>query len=148
MLAGALASDAANEFVLFLDDDVRVHKNTVGALVASMTNDAKGKTPFLTNGFPLDVPPSRDAPFACYLVMVYHLVLLIAFSQGEWTKNVWGGCMMLRARVWPTTRTGARAPTATGGTATTLFSPRCVTSAAKPWGVRSRRCSRSAWTRR
>ena len=96
MLAGALASDAANEFVLFLDDDVRAHKNTVGVLVASMTNDAKGKKPFLTNGFPLDVPPSRDAPFACYLVMVYHLVLLIAFSQGEWTKNVWGGCMMLR----------------------------------------------------
>ena len=27
---------------------------------------------------------------------VYHMVLLVAFSQGEWTKNVWGGCMILR----------------------------------------------------
>jgi len=25
-------------------------------------------------------------------------VLLVAFSQGEWTKNVWGGCMILRAQ--------------------------------------------------
>jgi hypothetical protein len=26
------------------------------------------------------------------------MVLLVAFSQGEWTKNVWGGCMILRAK--------------------------------------------------
>ena len=51
---------------------------------------------FLSNGFPFDLPRA-DGPFANYLTMVYHLVLLVAFSQGEWTKNVWGGCMILRA---------------------------------------------------
>lgn len=99
MLAGALASDEDTTFVLFLDDDIRTHRNTIGVLVRSMTtaraNCRDGKTPFLTNGFPMDLP-SRDAPFANYLTFVYHLVLLIAFSQGEVTKNVWGGCMMLR----------------------------------------------------
>ena len=96
MLAGALASSADADFVLFLDDDIRTHENTIGALVASMTSDANGKKPFVANGFPLDVPRDANAPFANYLTLVYHLVLLIAFSQGEWTKNVWGGCMMLR----------------------------------------------------
>ena len=101
MLAGALASSAENEFVLFLDDDIRTHANTVGALVASMTRECAGnlkkkKKPFVANGFPLDVPRDARAPFANYLTLVYHLVLVIAFSQGEWTKNVWGGCMMLR----------------------------------------------------
>jgi hypothetical protein len=51
---------------------------------------------FLANGFPFDLPPPGGA-FANYLTMVYHMVLLVAFSQGEWTKNVWGGCMLLRA---------------------------------------------------
>jgi hypothetical protein len=34
----------------------------------------------------------------CRYTVVYHMVLLVAFSQGEWTKNVWGGCMILRAK--------------------------------------------------
>jgi len=100
MLAGALASDEDTTFVLFLDDDIRTHRNTIGVLVRSMTaalhvKNKKRKTPFLTNGFPMDLP-SRSSPFANYLTFVYHLVLLIAFSQGEVAKNVWGGCMMLR----------------------------------------------------
>jgi hypothetical protein len=99
MLHGALASDEDTTFVLFLDDDIRTHRNTIGVLVRSMTT-AFGKKngkrfPFLTNGFPMDLP-SRSSPFANYLTFVYHLVLLIAFSQGEVAKNVWGGCMMLR----------------------------------------------------
>ena len=94
MLAGVRAAPEDAEFILFLDDDIRVHRNTVGTLVESMQTHAPRM--FLSNGFPFDLP-SADGPFANYLTMVYHLVLLVAFSQGEWTKNVWGGCMILRA---------------------------------------------------
>jgi len=120
MLHGAFAADSATELVLFLDDDIRTHENTIGALAVSMDPDLDGdalreragrsagargagarrgseKPPFLSNGFPFDLP-SANAPFTNYLTMVYHLVLLIAFSHGEWTKNVWGGCVMVRSK--------------------------------------------------
>ena len=95
MLAGVGAASPASEFVLFLDDDIRLHRNTVGALVHSMKTHEPNM--FLSNGFPFDLPPA-DGSFANYLTMVYHMVLLVAFSHGEWTKNVWGGCMMLRIK--------------------------------------------------
>jgi hypothetical protein len=122
MLAGFEAASEDCELVLFLDDDIRTHPCTVGALARNLMDDLGGpregagegsekgsrageapkngrrrrKRCFLSNGFPFDLP-APDGPFANYLTMVYHLVLLVAFSQGTWTKNVWGGCMLLRA---------------------------------------------------
>lgn len=108
MLAGFEAASEDCELVLFLDDDIRTHPCTVGALARNLLDDlGEGSAPksgrlrrrkrcFLSNGFPFDLP-APDGPFANYLTMVYHLVLLVAFSQGTWTKNVWGGCMLLRA---------------------------------------------------
>ena len=90
--------DAGAKYVLFLDDDVRTHANTIGSLVSSM--ETLGEDAFLVNGYPFDIPEesaASSAAFVDYLTMVYHLVLIVAFSQGAVAKNVWGGCMLLRA---------------------------------------------------
>ena len=52
MLAGVRAAPEDAEFILFLDDDIRVHRNTVGTLVESMQTHAPRM--FLSNGFPFD----------------------------------------------------------------------------------------------
>jgi hypothetical protein len=65
--AGVAASSAKSEFVLFLDDDIRLHRNTVGCLVASMRKFEPSM--FLSNGFPFDLPPTGGS-FANYLTMV------------------------------------------------------------------------------
>ena len=98
--------DKRNEikYVLFLDDDVMLYPSTIGSLVRAMEKDEKetGGNALLATGYPLDFVgnasgSSKSAScFANYMTMVYHLVLLIPFSHGKYTKNVWGGCMLFR----------------------------------------------------
>ena len=48
--------------------------------------------------------------------MAFHMVLLIAFSHpGEWTKNVWGGCMMIRRSSFVNDEHGCRSKYERGG---------------------------------
>ena len=95
MVCGIENASRNSKLILFLDDDIRTHGNTIGVLVESMIGDKTNKNkPFLSNGFPFDLP-CKHAPFTNYLTMVYHLVLLIAFSHGDKCFNVWGGCMMV-----------------------------------------------------
>ena len=114
MLAGLEGSDEDSTYVLFLDDDVRLHRNTVGSLVSSM--EANQPKMFLTNGFPFDLPPKHGVNFPSYMTMAFHMVLLIAFSHpGEWTKNVWGGCMMVRRSSFVNDEHGCRSKYERGG---------------------------------
>lgn len=83
------------KYFLVLDDDVRVRPGTVETLVRAMES-ADGDEALLVTGYPFDVPSER-APFPTYMCAVFHMVLIVAFSQGRVTKNVWGGCMLLRA---------------------------------------------------
>ena len=101
MLAGVRAMHDGSEYVLFLDDDVETRPGTIECLARALAEDDDS---FLATGYPFDVPYGRDAKMmlataniATYMYATYHLVLIIAFSQGRWTKNVWGGCAMLRA---------------------------------------------------
>lgn len=92
------------KYVLFLDDDVMLYPSTIGSLVRAMEKDEKetGGNALLATGYPLDFVGSASGTgkssscFANYMTMVYHLVLLIPFSHGKYTKNVWGGCMLFR----------------------------------------------------
>ena len=114
MLAGLEGSDEDSTYVLFLDDDVRLHRNTIGSLVSSM--EANQPKMFLTNGFPFDLPPKHGVNFPSYMTMAFHMVLLIAFSHpGEWTKNVWGGCMMARRSSFVNDEHGCRSKYERGG---------------------------------
>ena len=114
MLAGVDACDARSTYVLFLDDDVRLHRNTIGSLVSSM--EANSPEMFLSNGFPFDLPPARGVNFPSYMTMAFHMVLLIAFSHpGEWTKNVWGGCMIVRRSSFANDEHGCRSKYERGG---------------------------------
>ena len=92
------------KYVLFLDDDVMLYPSTIGSLVGAMEKDEKetGGNALLATGYPLDFVGNASGSgksascFANYMTMVYHLVLLIPFSHGKYTKNVWGGCMLFR----------------------------------------------------
>ena len=95
------------KYVLFLDDDVMLYPSTIGSLVRAMEKDEEetGGNALLATGYPLDFVgggvdggdvESSSSCFANYMTMVYHLVLLIPFSHGKYTKNVWGGCMLFR----------------------------------------------------
>ena len=92
------------KYVLFLDDDVMLYPSTIGSLVRAMEKDEKetGGNALLATGYPLDFVGSASGTgkssscSANYMTMVYHLVLLIPFSHGKYTKNVWGGCMLFR----------------------------------------------------
>ena len=101
MLAGVRAMREDSDYVLFLDDDVETRPGTVECLARALAGDDGA---FLITGYPFDVPCAKDATavlttanIVTYMYATYHLVLIIAFSQGRWTKNVWGGCAMLRA---------------------------------------------------
>jgi len=93
LLAGVAAAPSETVFFLCLDDDVALHEGTVGVLVGALRADDSA---LLATGYPFEVPPAgASLPALCLLV--YHLLLIVAFSQGKVTKNVWGGCMLLRA---------------------------------------------------
>ena len=67
-----------SEFVLFLDDDIRLHRSTIGTLVVSMDDPRT----FLSNGFPFDLP-GESGSFANYLTMVYHMAGLVRIMRSH-----------------------------------------------------------------
>eukprot|EP00899_Mesostigma_viride_P009178 jgi/Mesvir1/18261/Mv09531-RA.1 len=92
MVTGFEASAADSEFILFLDDDIRLHPGSVDVLVDGLT---KHPQCFLATGYPFDIP---SASFGSYCFMANHLPLIVPFSTGRPTSFVWGGCMMLRSK--------------------------------------------------
>ncbi|KAK9102307.1 hypothetical protein Sjap_019561 [Stephania japonica] len=80
-----------SKYVLFLDDDVRLHPGTIGALTAEMEKNPKI---FIQTGYPLDLP---SGSLGSYCIYEYHMPCSIGFATGGRTFFLWGGCMMMHA---------------------------------------------------
>eukprot|EP00261_Vitis_vinifera_P037261 XP_019078504.1 PREDICTED: uncharacterized protein LOC100264719 isoform X2 [Vitis vinifera] len=80
-----------SKYVLFLDDDVRLHPGTIGALVAEME---KNPEIFIQTGYPLDLP---SGSLGSYCIYEYHMPCSMGFATGGKTFFLWGGCMMMHA---------------------------------------------------
>ncbi|XP_052200408.1 uncharacterized protein LOC127806880 [Diospyros lotus] len=77
-----------SKYVLFLDDDVRMHPGSIGALAAEME---KNPEIFIQTGYPLDLP---SGSLGSYCIYEYHMPCSMGFATGGKTFFLWGGCMM------------------------------------------------------
>eukprot|EP00850_Spirogloea_muscicola_P013057 SM000087S23339 [mRNA] locus=s87:49953:54292:- [translate_table: standard] len=134
-LAGVSTMSAGSKYILFLDDDIRLHPGTISQLVDTMEADQK-RDSLKTNNYLSGIaalehsvlhsaaqqcgsigqmqvfmltgyPFDLPAPtLVSYCTLEYHLPLFIGFSTGGRTTFVWGGCMMMLADDWRTDRYG------------------------------------------
>ncbi|KAK9274986.1 hypothetical protein L1049_022243 [Liquidambar formosana] len=87
-LAGVENMHKDSKYVLFLDDDVRLHPGSIGALTAEME---KNPEIFIQTGYPLDLP---SGSLGSYCIYEYHMPCSMGFATGGKTFFLWGGCMM------------------------------------------------------
>ncbi|KAJ8444472.1 hypothetical protein Cgig2_024036 [Carnegiea gigantea] len=103
-LVGAENMHKDSKYILFLDDDIRLHPGTIGALTAEME---KNPEIFIQTGYPLDLP---SGSLGSYCIYEYHMYCFIndkifavlqpcsmGFATGGKTFFLWGGCMMMHA---------------------------------------------------
>jgi hypothetical protein len=90
-LVGVERMNKDSKYVLFLDDDVRLHPGTIGALTAEMV---KKPEIFIQTGYPLDLP---SGSLGSYCIYEYHMPCSMGFATGGKTFFLWGGCMMMHA---------------------------------------------------
>ncbi|CAN8271066.1 unnamed protein product [Cochlearia groenlandica] len=79
------------KYVLFLDDDIRLHPGTIGALTTEME---KNPEIFIQTGYPIDLP---SGSLGSYCIYEYHMPCSTGFATGGRTFFLWGGCMMMHA---------------------------------------------------
>ncbi|KAG0501316.1 hypothetical protein HPP92_001388 [Vanilla planifolia] len=90
-LVGVEKMHKDSKYVLFLDDDVRLHPGTIGALTSEMEKNPKI---FIQTGYPLDLP---SGSLGSYCIYEYHMPCSMGFATGGKTFFLWGGCMMMHA---------------------------------------------------
>ncbi|XP_059638216.1 uncharacterized protein LOC132280110 [Cornus florida] len=90
-LVGVERMHKDSKYVLFLDDDVRLHPGTIGSLTAEME---KNPAIFIQTGYPLDLP---SGSLGSYCIYEYHMPCSMGFATGGKTFFLWGGCMMMHA---------------------------------------------------
>ncbi|XP_052722669.1 uncharacterized protein LOC108345125 isoform X2 [Vigna angularis] len=90
-LVGVEAMYKESKYVLFLDDDVRLHPGSIGALVSEMQ---KNPDIFIQTGYPLDLP---SGSLGSYCIYEYHMPCSMGFATGGQTFFLWGGCMMMHS---------------------------------------------------
>nr|DAD44585.1 TPA_asm: hypothetical protein HUJ06_002815 [Nelumbo nucifera] len=90
-LVGVQNMHKESKYVLFLDDDVRLHPGSIGALTAEME---KNPQIFIQTGYPLDLP---SGSLGSYCIYEYHMPCSMGFATGGRTFFLWGGCMMMHA---------------------------------------------------
>ncbi|KAJ6799806.1 uncharacterized protein M6B38_203675 [Iris pallida] len=90
-LVGVEKMNKDSKYVLFLDDDVRLHPGSIGALTAEMI---KNPEIFIQTGYPLDLP---SGSLGSYCIYEYHMPCSMGFATGGKTFFLWGGCMMMHA---------------------------------------------------
>ncbi|XP_038695333.1 uncharacterized protein LOC119992617 isoform X2 [Tripterygium wilfordii] len=90
-LVGVEQMHKESKYVLFLDDDVRLHPGSIGALTAEME---KNPEIFIQTGYPLDLP---SGSLGSYCIYEYHMPCSMGFATGGKTFFLWGGCMMMHA---------------------------------------------------
>ncbi|CAA6669556.1 unnamed protein product [Spirodela intermedia] len=90
-LAGVQNMHKDSKYVLFLDDDVRLHPGSIRALTSEMEKNPKI---FIQTGYPLDLP---SGSLGSYCIYEYHMPCSMGFATGGKTFFLWGGCMMMHA---------------------------------------------------
>ncbi|KAK7358383.1 hypothetical protein VNO77_00310 [Canavalia gladiata] len=90
-LVGVEKMHKDSKYVLFLDDDVRIHPGSIGALTREME---KNPEIFIQTGYPLDLP---SGSLGSYCIYEYHMPCSMGFATGGKTFFLWGGCMMMHA---------------------------------------------------
>ncbi|KAJ8466650.1 hypothetical protein OPV22_029202 [Ensete ventricosum] len=90
-LVGVERMHKESKYVLFLDDDVRLHPGSIGALTSEME---KNPEIFIQTGYPLDLPSGN---LGSYCIYEYHMPCSMGFATGGRTFFLWGGCMMMHA---------------------------------------------------
>ncbi|XP_014510381.1 uncharacterized protein LOC106769323 [Vigna radiata var. radiata] len=90
-LVGVETMHKDSKYVLFLDDDVRLHPGSIGALTREME---KNPEIFIQTGYPLDLP---SGSLGSYCIYEYHMPCSMGFATGGKTFFLWGGCMMMHA---------------------------------------------------
>ncbi|XP_028078199.1 uncharacterized protein LOC114280062 isoform X1 [Camellia sinensis] len=90
-LIGVERMHEESKYVLFLDDDVRLHPGSIGALTVEME---KNPEIFIQTGYPLDLP---SGSLGSYCIYEYHMPCSMGFATGGKTFFLWGGCMMMHA---------------------------------------------------
>lgn len=90
-LAGVERMHKDSKYVLFLDDDVRFHPGSIGALTAEMERRPEI---FIQTGYPIDIP---SGSLGSYCIFEYHMPCSMGFATGGRTFFLWGGCMMMHA---------------------------------------------------
>ncbi|KAJ1393557.1 Nucleotide-diphospho-sugar transferase [Sesbania bispinosa] len=90
-LVGVEKMHKDSKYVLFLDDDVRLHPGSIGALTREME---KNPEIFIQTGYPLDLP---SGSLGSYCIYEYHMPCSMGFATGGKTFFLWGGCMMMHA---------------------------------------------------
>ncbi|KAL8503175.1 hypothetical protein ACS0TY_022065 [Phlomoides rotata] len=98
-----------SKYVLFLDDDVRLHPGSIGALTAEME---KNPDIFIQTGYPLDLP---SGSLGSYCIYEYHMPCSMGFATGGKTFFLWGGCMMMHSDDFRTDRHGVVSELRYGG---------------------------------
>ncbi|KAK4344287.1 hypothetical protein RND71_037381 [Anisodus tanguticus] len=108
-LVGVKQMHKETKFVLFLDDDVRLHPGSIGALTTEME---KNPDIFIQTGYPLDLP---SGTLGSYCIYEYHMPCSMGFATGGKTFFLWGGCMMMHADDFRTDRHGVVSGLRDGG---------------------------------
>ncbi|CAI8619743.1 unnamed protein product [Vicia faba] len=90
-LVGVEKMHKESKYVLFLDDDVRIHPGSIGALTREME---KNPEIFIQTGYPLDLP---SGSLGSYCIYEYHMPCSMGFATGGRTFFLWGGCMMMHS---------------------------------------------------
>ncbi|KAL0346635.1 UNVERIFIED_CONTAM: hypothetical protein Scaly_1679500 [Sesamum calycinum] len=75
-LVGVEKMHKDTKYVLFLDDDVRLHPGSIGALTAEME---KNPDIFIQTGYPLDLP---SGSLGSYCIYEYHMPCSMGFATG------------------------------------------------------------------
>ncbi|OIW08926.1 hypothetical protein TanjilG_05902 [Lupinus angustifolius] len=87
-LVGVETMHKDSKYVLFLDDDIRLHPGSIGTLAREME---KNPEIFIQTGYPLDLP---SGSLGSYCIYEYHMPCSMGFATGGKTFFLWGGCMM------------------------------------------------------
>ncbi|KAM7519432.1 hypothetical protein LguiB_018394 [Lonicera macranthoides] len=108
-LVGVERMHKDSKYVLFLDDDVRLHPGSIGALTVEME---KNPEIFIQTGYPLDLP---SGSLGSYCIYEYHMPCSMGFATGGRTFFLWGGCMMMHADDFRNDRHGVVSELRDGG---------------------------------
>ncbi|CAI5498269.1 unnamed protein product [Closterium sp. Naga37s-1] len=95
-LAVAMRAGADSKYLLFLDDDIQTHPDTLTLLVTAMEENPNA---LVCTGYSFDFPgpdPQTRRNLAAYAAMAYRVPVQLAMASGGKQLPVWGGCMMIR----------------------------------------------------